>query len=255
MLTRFPRVRWRTTAVPTLVVAALVFALAQRQQLQQPQQLQQGSITEAAPQQATDIAVQVARDGAGTDSLPGDQSLVQIVDADGNVSRPSPSVVGRWWTPDQTLGSLPHWSREPRSCPSHASNRFIRRFRPVRADGGSAHPMRRPGGARFRSANRTMSPSSVRIRPATTGDDAVDVHQSRVADEDEGLQLGRSPLMFASTATRRRVPRQGIRRRISRRCHGMTLARRTSASDSARYPRVYSAGAMFWLRWKRLVGS
>jgi hypothetical protein len=49
MLTRFRGVRWRTTAAATLAVAALMFAFAQRQQLQ-------GSITEVAQQQATDIA-------------------------------------------------------------------------------------------------------------------------------------------------------------------------------------------------------
>ena len=87
--------RWRTTAAATLAVAvflavaALAFAFAQRQQLE-------GSITEAARQQATDIAAQVAQDGAGADLAAGagDQSLVQIVDADGNVLAASPSVEG-----------------------------------------------------------------------------------------------------------------------------------------------------------------
>jgi hypothetical protein len=70
MLTRFRGVRWRTTAAATLAVAvflavaALMFAFAQRQQLQ-------GSITEAAQQQATDIAAQVVRDGAGADLAAG----------------------------------------------------------------------------------------------------------------------------------------------------------------------------------------
>ncbi|MPZ93869.1 MAG: HAMP domain-containing protein [Propionibacteriales bacterium] len=92
---RFRGVRWRTTAAATLAVAiflavaALAFAFAQRQQLE-------ASITEAAQQQASDIATQVARDGAGADLAAGagDQSLVQIVDASGNVLASSPSVEG-----------------------------------------------------------------------------------------------------------------------------------------------------------------
>ena len=95
MRRRFSGVRWRTTAAATLAVAvflavaALAFAFAQRQQLE-------GSITEAAQQQATDIAAQVAQDGAGADLAAGagDQSLVQIIDADGNVLAASPSVEG-----------------------------------------------------------------------------------------------------------------------------------------------------------------
>ena len=87
--------RWRTTAAATLAVAvflavaALAFAFAQRQQLE-------GSITEAAQQQATDIAAQVVRDGAGAylATGAGDQSLVQIIDANGNVLAASPSVEG-----------------------------------------------------------------------------------------------------------------------------------------------------------------
>jgi signal transduction histidine kinase len=72
-----------------LAVAALVFAVAQRQQLE-------GSITEAARGQAADIAAQVARDGAsaGLTTGAGDQSLVQIVDAAGKVLAASPSVEG-----------------------------------------------------------------------------------------------------------------------------------------------------------------
>lgn len=95
MRTRFHGVRWRTTVAATLAVAvflavaALVFAVAQRQQLQ-------SSITEAARDQAADIAAQVAQDGAGADLATGagDQSLVQIVDAAGNVLAASPSVEG-----------------------------------------------------------------------------------------------------------------------------------------------------------------
>lgn len=79
-----------TSAVAVfLAVAALVFAVAQRQQLE-------GSITEAARGQAADIAAQVAQDGARAGLAPGtgDQSLVQIVDAAGKVLAGSPSVEG-----------------------------------------------------------------------------------------------------------------------------------------------------------------
>ncbi len=94
-MSRFRGVRWRTTAAATLAVAvflavaALAFAFAQRQQLE-------GSITEAARQQASDIAAQVAQGGVGSDFAAGagDQSLVQIVDAGGNVLAASPSVEG-----------------------------------------------------------------------------------------------------------------------------------------------------------------
>lgn len=95
MRSRFRGVRWRTTVAATLAVAvflgvaALVFAVAQRQQLQ-------SSITAAARDQSADIAAQVAQDGAGAGLATGagDQSLVQIVDADGNVLAASPSVEG-----------------------------------------------------------------------------------------------------------------------------------------------------------------
>lgn len=95
MRARFRGVRWRTTVASTvtvavfLAVAALVFAVAQRQQLQ-------SSITDAAREQASDIASQVAKEGAGADLAigAGDQSLVQIVDAGGNVVAASPSVQG-----------------------------------------------------------------------------------------------------------------------------------------------------------------
>jgi len=95
MRTRFRGVRWRTTAAATLTVAvflavaALAFAFAQRQQLEH-------SITGAARQQATNIATQVEREGAAADLATGagDQSLVQIVAADGTVVAASPSVDG-----------------------------------------------------------------------------------------------------------------------------------------------------------------
>ncbi len=88
-------VRWRTTAAATLTVAVslavagLIFAFAQRDQLE-------SSITEAATDQASDISAQVARDGAGADLAAGsgDQSLVQILDAAGKVVAASPSVEG-----------------------------------------------------------------------------------------------------------------------------------------------------------------
>lgn len=88
-------VRWRTTVAATLTVAvflgvaALVFAVAQRHQLEQ-------SITEAAQQQASDVAAQVEKIGVGADLATGagDQSLVQIIDDSGAVLAESPSVVG-----------------------------------------------------------------------------------------------------------------------------------------------------------------
>ncbi len=79
-----------TSAVAVfLAVAALVFTFAQRQQLE-------GSITEAARDQASDIAAQVAQEGAGAGRAvgAGDQSLVQITDPAGNVLAASPSVQG-----------------------------------------------------------------------------------------------------------------------------------------------------------------
>ena len=92
---KFRGVRWRTTVAATLTVATflaiagLAFALAQREQLE-------GSITEASRDQATDIAAQVQREGstAALASGAGDQSLVQILDRDGNVVAASPSVEG-----------------------------------------------------------------------------------------------------------------------------------------------------------------
>lgn len=95
MRARFRGVRWRTTVAATatvavfLAVAAVVFAVAQRQQLE-------GSITEAAQEQANDIAAQVENGeaGAGVGTGAGDHSLVQIVDASGNVLVASPSVEG-----------------------------------------------------------------------------------------------------------------------------------------------------------------
>ena len=72
-----------------LAVAATAFALFQRAQLAD-------AVTVAASDQATDLAAQVASDGpdAGIPSGAGDQSLVQVVDADGTVVAASPAVEG-----------------------------------------------------------------------------------------------------------------------------------------------------------------
>ncbi len=88
-------VRVRATAAATLVVAiflalgAVGFAMLQRHQLE-------NAVTDAARQQAQDIAEQVATTTpAGALSTgEGDQSLVQIVDATGHVIASSPSVEG-----------------------------------------------------------------------------------------------------------------------------------------------------------------
>lgn len=91
----FRSVRWRTAASATLAVAvflalaALAFALAQREQLQD-------SITEAAHEQAADISAQVAEDGPGSGIAvgAGDQSLVQVIDGAGDVVAATPTVEG-----------------------------------------------------------------------------------------------------------------------------------------------------------------
>lgn len=88
-------VRVRATAAATLVVAiflglgAVGFALLQRHQLE-------NAVTDAARQQAQDLAGQIATSTpAGALSTgEGDQSLVQIVDATGQVISSSPSVDG-----------------------------------------------------------------------------------------------------------------------------------------------------------------
>jgi signal transduction histidine kinase len=95
MTRRVSGVRVRTTAAATvavavfLAIAAVAFALVQRHQLE-------SSLTEAALQQAHDIAAVVSQDGAttGIASGGGDQSLVQVVGADGTVLASSPSVEG-----------------------------------------------------------------------------------------------------------------------------------------------------------------
>lgn len=95
VLSRFRGVRWRTTLAATLVVAAflaaagLVFALAQRHQLE-------SAITDAATDQASDVASDLATEGAAADlgAGGGDQSLVQIVSSSGQVLSASASVEG-----------------------------------------------------------------------------------------------------------------------------------------------------------------
>ena len=88
-------VRVRTTAAATvavaifLAIAAVAFALVQRQQLE-------GSLADGARQQASDLVAQVARDGAGADLVAAgsDQSLVQIIAPDGSVLAASPAIDG-----------------------------------------------------------------------------------------------------------------------------------------------------------------
>jgi signal transduction histidine kinase len=95
MRPRLGGVRIRTAAAATaavaifLVVAAVVFVFVQRDQLER-------SLTESAQEQAVDVAAEVAAGrtepdlGAGG----GDQSLVQVVAADGTVLAASPQIDG-----------------------------------------------------------------------------------------------------------------------------------------------------------------
>lgn len=88
-------VRVRATAAATLVVAiflglgAVGFALLQRHQLE-------NAVVDAARQQAQDLASQIASStpSGALNTGEGDQSLVQIVDAQGRVIASSPSVDG-----------------------------------------------------------------------------------------------------------------------------------------------------------------
>ena len=88
-------VRVRATAAATLVVAiflglgAVGFALLQRHQLE-------NAVVDAARQQAQDLASQIATStpSGALNTGEGDQSLVQIVDAQGRVIASSPSVDG-----------------------------------------------------------------------------------------------------------------------------------------------------------------
>jgi signal transduction histidine kinase len=88
-------VRVRTTAAATaavaifLAVAAVAFALVQRQQLE-------SSLVDAARQHASDVVARVARDGANADlgAGGGDQSLVQVIAPDGSVLAASPAIDG-----------------------------------------------------------------------------------------------------------------------------------------------------------------
>jgi signal transduction histidine kinase len=90
-----PGIRVRTTAAATLAVAvflalaAIAFALVQRHQLE-------GQLTASARQEAYDVAAQLAREGASANVAAGsgDQSLVQVVAANGSVLTSSPSVEG-----------------------------------------------------------------------------------------------------------------------------------------------------------------
>jgi signal transduction histidine kinase len=72
-----------------LAAASIAFVALQRHQLQ-------ASLTGVAEQQASDVAAQVSREGAAADLLGGggDQSLIQVVDADGTVVAASRSVEG-----------------------------------------------------------------------------------------------------------------------------------------------------------------
>ncbi len=72
-----------------LALAGIAFVLLQRQQLER-------TLTDVAGQQAADVAVQAEQEGNGiTLSLGGgDQALIQVVDAQGEVIASSPSVDG-----------------------------------------------------------------------------------------------------------------------------------------------------------------
>ena len=95
MSSRTSSVRVRATAAATLVVAiflglgAVGFALLQRHQLE-------NAVADAAQQQAQDLATQIASStpSGSLSTGEGDQSLVQIVDAQGRVIASSPSVDG-----------------------------------------------------------------------------------------------------------------------------------------------------------------
>ena len=88
-------VRWRTTAAATLAVAvflavaALAFALVQRHQLE-------ATLTETTRSQAADLARQITGHAVTPELVarPGDQTLVQVVDARGTVVAASSSVQG-----------------------------------------------------------------------------------------------------------------------------------------------------------------
>ncbi|MFI8527309.1 sensor histidine kinase [Promicromonospora sukumoe] len=102
-------VRARTTTAATaavaifLAVAAVVFVLVQREQLER-------SLTESAQEQAADVAAQVAASSTEPDlgSGGGDQSLVQVVAADGTVAAASPQIDGQQpvITADPTPGEI-----------------------------------------------------------------------------------------------------------------------------------------------------
>jgi len=72
-----------------LAVASVAFVVLQRQQLE-------SSLSGIARQQAADVAAQVTQQGAGVDLVAGggEQSLIQVVDAHGEVVVASPSIEG-----------------------------------------------------------------------------------------------------------------------------------------------------------------
>lgn len=72
-----------------LAAASVAFVLLQHHQLE-------ASLTDVARQQAADVAVQVTREGVAVDLIAGgsDQSLIQVIDARGQVVAASPSVEG-----------------------------------------------------------------------------------------------------------------------------------------------------------------
>ncbi len=95
MKPRLGGVRFRTTAAATaavaifLAIAAVVFVFVQRDQLER-------SLTDSAVEQAADTATQIAASGVPADlgSGGGDQSLIQVVAADGSVVVASPQIEG-----------------------------------------------------------------------------------------------------------------------------------------------------------------
>ncbi len=88
-------VRLRTSAAATLVVA-LVLAGASISFIVLQRHLLEGSLTDVARQQASDVAAQVAQEGVGVDlgGGGGDQSLIQVVGGAGSVAAASASIDG-----------------------------------------------------------------------------------------------------------------------------------------------------------------
>lgn len=88
-------VRLRTTAAATVVVALVLAAAFVALVLLQRHQLT-SSLTDAARQQASDVARQASTEGAAVDLVAGggDQSLIQVVDAHGRIVSASQSIDG-----------------------------------------------------------------------------------------------------------------------------------------------------------------